>query len=177
LVRAAKRAVGAFQRFAKGLRDDDDAIRAGVTRPLSHGPVEGQITRLKRLKRQMFGRASLVRLERRFVLAPGREPGPGQRPLELSEVQARPAAAEPPMPSGSWWSIMLLGATNAGREGLPSYMRQRIAPLVSPNVTKNGQEPNVGLGRVLFSLTVGTKMRCSRAGRFIFSGRYSYQTY
>jgi len=38
---------------------------------------------------------------------------------------------------------MLLGATNAGREGLPSYMRQRIAPLVSPNVTQNGQEPMI----------------------------------
>ena len=93
LARAAKRAVGAFQRFAKGLRDDDDAVKAGVTLPWSHGPVEGQITRLKLLKRQMFGRASLVRLERRFVLAPGRELGQGQRPLALSEVQARPAAA------------------------------------------------------------------------------------
>jgi transposase len=93
LARAATSAVGAFQRFAQGLRDDYDAIKAGVTLPWSSGPVEGQITRLKRLKRQMFGRASLALLERRFVLAPGPEPGKGQRPLELSEVQARPAAA------------------------------------------------------------------------------------
>ena len=93
LARAAKSAVGAFQRFAKGLRDDYDAIKAGVTLPWSNGPVEGQITRLKLLKRQMFGRASLALLERRFVLAPGGEPGQGQRPLELSEVQAQPAAA------------------------------------------------------------------------------------
>jgi transposase len=93
LARAAKSAVGAFQRFAKGLRDDDDAIKAGVTLPWSNGPVEGQITRLKLLKRQMFGRASLALLERRFVLTSGREPEQGQRPLELSEVQARPAAA------------------------------------------------------------------------------------
>jgi transposase len=93
LARAAKSAVGAFQRFAKGLRDDYDAIKAGVTLPWSNGPVEGQITRLKLLKRQMFGRASLALLERRFVLAPGRELGQGQRPLERSEVQARPAAA------------------------------------------------------------------------------------
>jgi hypothetical protein len=55
--------------------------------------VEGQITRVKRLKRQMFGRASLVRLERRFVLAPGRVPGPGQRPQEPSGAQAQPTAA------------------------------------------------------------------------------------
>lgn len=93
LARAAKRAVGAFQRCAKGLRDDDDAIRAGVTRPWSHGPVEGQITRLKRLKRQMFGRASLVRLERRFVLAPGRVQEPMQRPQDPSGAQAQPTAA------------------------------------------------------------------------------------
>jgi transposase len=91
--RAAKSAVGAFQRFAKGLRDDDDAIKAGVTLPWSNGPVEGHITRLKLLKRQMFGRASLTLLERRFVLAPRHEPGQGQRPLERSGVQARPAAA------------------------------------------------------------------------------------
>jgi transposase len=93
LARAAKSAVGAWQRFAKGVRDDDDAVQAGVTLPRSSGPVEGQITRVKLLKRQMFGRAGLALLERRFVLAPGREPGQVQRPSELSEVQALPGAA------------------------------------------------------------------------------------
>jgi transposase len=88
LARAAKSAVGVFQRFAKGLRDDDDAIKAGVTLPWSNGPVEGHSTRLKRLKRQMFGRASLALLERRFVLTPRRELGQEQQPLERSEVQA-----------------------------------------------------------------------------------------
>jgi transposase len=77
--------VGGLQHFAKGLRDDDDAIKAGVTLPRSRGPVEGQITRLKMLKRQMFGRASLALLERRFVLASGRVQAP-------SEAQVRPAA-------------------------------------------------------------------------------------
>lgn len=90
LARAAMSAVGAFQRFAKGLHDDDEPVKGGVTLPWSSGSVEGQITRLKRLKRQMFGRA---RLARRFVLAPGRELGQVQRPLEQLEVQARPAAA------------------------------------------------------------------------------------
>jgi transposase len=93
LARAATSAVGAWRRFAKGLRDDYDAVKAGVTLPWSSGPVEGQITRLKRLKRQMFGRAGLALLERRFVLTPGRELGQGQRPLGLSEAQAQPAAA------------------------------------------------------------------------------------
>jgi hypothetical protein len=36
----------------------------------STGPVEGHINRLKMLKRQMFGRAHLDLLSRRFVLAP-----------------------------------------------------------------------------------------------------------
>jgi transposase len=93
LARAVKSAVGAWRRFAKGLSDDVDAVKAGVTLPWSSGPVEGQITRLKLLKRQMFGRASLALLERRFVLAPGclRESVP--HPQASSEVQAPPAAA------------------------------------------------------------------------------------
>jgi transposase len=93
LARAAKSAVGAWPRCANGLRDDYEAVNAGVTLPCSSGPVEGQITRLKRLKRQLFGRASLALLERRFVLVPGHEPGQVQRPLELAEVQVRSTAA------------------------------------------------------------------------------------
>jgi transposase len=93
LVRATKSAVGAWRRFAKGLRDDFDAVKAGVTLPWSSGPVEGQITRLKLLKRQMFGRASLTLLVRRFVLAPGCLQEPVSHPQETSEGQAQPAAA------------------------------------------------------------------------------------
>ena len=58
-----------LQRFAKGLRDDYDAVKVGMTLPWSNGPVEGHINRLNTLKRQMFGRASLELLQRRFVLA------------------------------------------------------------------------------------------------------------
>jgi transposase len=69
LARAAESPLVPLQRFAKGLRDDYDAVNAGVTLPWSNGPVEGHINRLKMLKRQMFGRASLALLQRRFVLA------------------------------------------------------------------------------------------------------------
>jgi hypothetical protein len=68
---------------------------------------------------------------------------------------------------------MLSGATNAGREGLPSFVRQRVAPLVAPNITKSGQEPNVGLSALIFSDNLGTKLGCSRAERFMFSGYYT----
>ena len=93
LARAAKSAVGAFQRFAKGLRDDYEAVKAGVALPWSSGPVEGQITRLKLLKPQMFGRASLALLERRFVLALGRVWGCARRSPDPSEAHASSAAA------------------------------------------------------------------------------------
>jgi transposase len=93
LARVAKSTIVALQRFAKGLADDYDAVKAGLTLPWSNGPVEGQITRLKLLKRQMFGRASLALLERRFVRAPERLREPVPHPQAPSEVQAQPAAA------------------------------------------------------------------------------------
>ena len=69
LARAAESPHVPLQRFAKGLRDDYDAVKAGVTLPWSNGPVEGHINRLKMLKRQMFGRARFDLLQRRFLLA------------------------------------------------------------------------------------------------------------
>jgi transposase len=91
--RAAKSAIVALQRLAKGLLDDYDAVKAGRTLPWSNGPVEGQSTRLKLLKRQMVGRASLALLQRRFVLAPRRVQEPVQRLPAPSEIQTQPAAA------------------------------------------------------------------------------------
>ena len=78
LQRATTSALQAMRRFAKGLCEDYDAVKAGVTLPWSTGPVEGHINRLKMLKRQMFGRARLDLLSRRFVRAPadGQESAP-----------------------------------------------------------------------------------------------------
>jgi hypothetical protein len=52
-----------------GLQEDLAAVTAGLTLPWSQGPIEGQINRLKLLKRQMCGRARLDLLARRFLLA------------------------------------------------------------------------------------------------------------
>ena len=73
LQRATTSAPEAMRRFALGLYEDYAAVKAGVTLPWSTGPVEGHINRLKMLKRQMFGRAHLDLLSRRFVLASRRE--------------------------------------------------------------------------------------------------------
>jgi transposase len=62
-------ALPAFRNFARKLDSDNNAVRAAVTSPWSTGQVEGQINRLKMIKRQMFGRASFDLLNRRFVLA------------------------------------------------------------------------------------------------------------
>jgi transposase len=93
LTRATTSALSALQRFAQGLRDDYAAVKAGVTLPWSNGPVEGHINRLKLVKRQMFGRARLDLLRRRFLLAPRLAQGHAQRPRKPAEPPAQPAAA------------------------------------------------------------------------------------
>jgi transposase len=67
LTRATTSTLEALRRFATGLHEDYEAVKAGVTLPWSTSPVEGHINRLKMLKRQMFGRAHLDLLSRRFV--------------------------------------------------------------------------------------------------------------
>jgi transposase len=69
LAQADNSILSPFRNFAKSLREDYDAVKAGVTLSVSNGPVEGHINRLKMLKRQMYGRARINLLERRFLLA------------------------------------------------------------------------------------------------------------
>jgi transposase len=66
LARATARAVAPIRRVATGRRADDEAVKAGLRRPWSHGPVEGQITRLNMRKRSMCGRAKIDLFRRRF---------------------------------------------------------------------------------------------------------------
>lgn len=68
LTDALNSSIKAFESFAKGLQEDYDAVKAGVTMEVSNGQVEGQNNRLKMLKRQMFGRAGLALLAKRFIL-------------------------------------------------------------------------------------------------------------
>lgn len=69
LNKAKNSSVSLLHSFAVGLESDYDAVKAGVTMSVSNGPVEGHINRLKMLKRQMYGRAKIDLLERRFLLA------------------------------------------------------------------------------------------------------------
>jgi transposase len=53
--------------FASGVRKDLAAVRAAIVSPWSNGQTEGQITKLKLVKRQMYGRAKLDLLEARLI--------------------------------------------------------------------------------------------------------------
>jgi transposase len=55
--------------YANGLTRDYDAVRNGLTLAHSSGAVEGQVNRIKMIKRQMFGRAKLDLLRKRVLLA------------------------------------------------------------------------------------------------------------
>ena len=59
----------AVETFAAGLQQDGAAVRAALTSSWSNGQAEGQITKLKMMKRQMYGRANFDLLRRRILLA------------------------------------------------------------------------------------------------------------
>lgn len=53
--------------FARGLRKDQAAVAAALSAPWSNGQAEGQINRLKTLKRQTCGRAGIETLKARIA--------------------------------------------------------------------------------------------------------------
>ena len=61
--------IAELQSFAKGLSQEEASIRAALSEPWSSGQVEGQVNRLKMLKRQMYGRAKLDLLRQRVLNA------------------------------------------------------------------------------------------------------------
>ena len=60
---------GLLASFAVGLSADRAAVEAALSEPWSSGQVEGQITKLKLVKRQMYGRANIDLLEARLLCA------------------------------------------------------------------------------------------------------------
>jgi transposase len=56
-----------LKNFAQGLKRDYDAVKAGLTLEWSNGQTEGQVHRLKLLKRQMYGRGHFDLLRKRVL--------------------------------------------------------------------------------------------------------------
>jgi transposase len=67
ITEVSKAGLTEIARFCKGLACDADAVNAAVTLPWSNGQVEGQVNRLKLVKRQMYGRASFQLLRCRVL--------------------------------------------------------------------------------------------------------------
>lgn len=62
--------IGELKSFATGLLSDLQSIENAINLHWSNGPVEGNVNKLKTIKRQMYGRASFDLLRKRLVLAP-----------------------------------------------------------------------------------------------------------
>jgi len=69
LTRATTSGITEFDRFARGLMDDRAAVEAGLTLEWSNGQTEGQVNKLKLLKRSMYGRAKFDLLRLRLLHA------------------------------------------------------------------------------------------------------------
>jgi transposase len=59
-----------MRRYANTLRLDLAAVENAIREPWSNGQVEGQVNRLKTLKRAMYGRAGIALLRARMLPLP-----------------------------------------------------------------------------------------------------------
>jgi transposase len=69
LIDALRSEIPELMSFANGMTDDIGAVKAALTSEWSQGQVEGQVHRLKMIKRQMYGRANLDLLRARVLYA------------------------------------------------------------------------------------------------------------
>jgi len=67
LERASASGLSCFASFARGLRADRAAVEAAFSLAWSNGPTEGNVNRLKLIKRQGYGRASFDLLKARVL--------------------------------------------------------------------------------------------------------------
>ena len=58
-----------LQPFAAGVEKDKAAVKAGLTWHINNGQVEGHVTKLKLLKRTMYGKAGFPLLRQRVLHA------------------------------------------------------------------------------------------------------------
>ena len=67
LCQAKKSGIPELQRFATSLQSDHQVVKNALLYPWSNGQVEGQVNRLKLIKRHMYGRAGFDLLRRKVL--------------------------------------------------------------------------------------------------------------
>ena len=67
IARAKRSGIEKLEGFAKSIQIDYLAVEAGIYLEYSNGQVEGQVNRLKNIKRQMYGRANFDLLKIRVL--------------------------------------------------------------------------------------------------------------
>jgi transposase len=70
LMDCAASGIGQLRTFARGIKQDYAAVRAALSLSASNGQTEGQVNRLKLIKRQGYGRAKFDLLRQRVLAAP-----------------------------------------------------------------------------------------------------------
>ncbi|WP_371591425.1 transposase [Streptomyces sp. NBC_00513] len=84
----------ALHSLVSGLRRDLDTVTAGLSTPWSSGQVEGQVTRVKLIKRMAYGRANLDFLRQRILLAPC--------PCDITRSPTEPVTPQNPASAGGY---------------------------------------------------------------------------
>jgi transposase len=67
---AARSTSKEIKSFVVGLKRDQKAVEAALQHPWSNGQTEGQVNKLKNVKRQMYGRAKFDLLKARVLGTP-----------------------------------------------------------------------------------------------------------
>ena len=79
--------------FANGIRRDQQAVTAGLALPCNSGTMEGNVNKIKMIKRQMFGRARLPATPQARTPSPWVTPSQNSRKSPLFAPEPDPAAA------------------------------------------------------------------------------------
>jgi transposase len=66
-----EKSTSVIKRFAKGMQSDFQAVNNAVITPYSNEQVEGQVNRLKNIKRRMYGRTGFELLRRMVIFKSG----------------------------------------------------------------------------------------------------------
>jgi hypothetical protein len=118
--------------FATGVARDKAAVRAAIVEPWSNGQVEAQITKLKLVKRQMYGRAKLDLLQARLLGAAWiRKPSSRLRQSQISERSYSLVSARSPVRRGYAALLASRAASRRPRNEARGDFKQRPRALVS----------------------------------------------